>query len=69
MSATTSKRTVIITCDDAQTYRCCQLCMYKCDKKDYIKCLKFIHHITLLSKVWNKTYRLFGDRMSITIGQ
>ena len=69
MSGTTDRRVVIITMDDAQTYRCCQLCMHKCEKKDYIKCPKFLHHVTTLSKVWQRSYRLFGDRMSITIGK
>ena len=68
MSGTTSKSPVIITCDDAQTYRCCQLCMHKCEKKDYIKCPKFLRHITLMAKVWQRSYRLYGDRMAITIG-
>lgn len=42
--------------------------MHKCEKKDYIKCPKFLRHITLMAKVWQRSYRLYGDRMAITIG-
>lgn len=69
MSSTTSRRVIAITSDDAQTYRCCQLCTSKCEKKDFFKCPKFMRHITLLSRVWNRTYRVYGDRMAITISQ